>query len=70
MKDVAGENVGTVVSYLKGALLLLKNYGTIHTDIVGLLNDVVVLVDCKEFTSYIKSIYFASKRDSSNSGYM
>ena len=25
MKDVAGENMGTVVSYLKGSLLLLKN---------------------------------------------
>ena len=40
MKDVPGENVGTVVSYLKGALLLLQNCAAIPTDAMGLLNDV------------------------------
>ena len=39
MKDVPGENVGVVVSYLKGALLLLGNCGKIPTDVMGLLND-------------------------------
>ena len=70
MKDVAGENMSTIVSYLKGALLLLQNCGAIPTDIMGLLNDVMVSADCKEFTSYMKSIYFASKRNSSGQGYM
>ena len=70
MKDVAGENVGTVVSYLKGALLLLQNCGAIPTDIMGLLNDGMVSADCEEFTSYMKSIYFAAKRTSSGQSYM
>ena len=70
MKDVAGDNVGTMVSYLKGALLLLQNCGPIPTDVMGLLNDVMVLVDYEEFTPYMTSIYFASKRNSSKTGYM
>ena len=56
MKDVPDENVGTVVRYLKGALLLLQNCSAIPTDIMGLLNDVVSSVDCNDFTDYMKSI--------------
>ena len=63
MKDVAGWNVGTVVSYLTGALILLQSCGAIPTNVMGLLNNVMVLADCKDFTAYMKSIYFASKRD-------
>ena len=70
MKDATGENVGTVVSYLKGAMFLLKNCGANPTDVIGLLNDVMVSADCKEFTAYMKLIYFASKRDSLVTGYM
>ena len=63
MKDVPGENVGTVVSYLKGGgLLLLQNCGTIPTDTMVLLNDVMSSADCSEFTDYVQIIYFASKR--------
>ena len=32
MKDIEGENVRTAVSYLKGALLLLKNCAELPTD--------------------------------------
>ena len=70
MKDMDGENVGTVVSYIKGALLLLQNCGAIPTDVMGFLNDVMVSADCDEFTAYMQSIYFASKRDSSSQGNM
>ena len=45
MKDVPGENVGTVVSYLKGELLLLQNFSAIPTNIMGLLNDVMASTD-------------------------
>ena len=71
MKDVPGENVGTVFSYLKGALFLLQNFSAIPTNVMGLLNDVMVLVDYDEFTAYTRSIYFAFKRESlTGVGYM
>jgi len=37
MKDVAGENVGTIVSYLKRALVLLSNCKCLPTDMMGFL---------------------------------
>ena len=55
----------TVISYFKGALLLLQNCSAIPTDVLGFLNDVMVLAGCDEFTAYMRSIYFASKRESS-----
>ena len=61
VKDMAGENVGTVVSYLKGALLLLQNCGAIPTNVMGLLNDVMVSADCEDFIAYMHLIYFALK---------
>ena len=70
MKDMLGEVVGTVVSYLKGALLLLQNCAAISTNTIGLLNDVMSLTDCQEFTAYMQSIYFALKRSSTVGGYM
>ena len=39
MKDIKGENESTVVSYLKGTLLLLQNCTELTTDTLGLLND-------------------------------
>ena len=62
--------MGTMVGCLKGALLLLKNCSAIPTDVMGLLNDVMVLADCGESVEYIKSIYFAAKRNNSDDGYM
>ena len=70
MKDVPGKNVGTVVSYLKGALLLLQNCAVIPTDAMGLLNNVMSSADCKDFTEYMKSIYFTSKRTNTVGDYM
>ena len=57
------DNLGTVVSYLKGVLLILQNYGAV-------LTDVMILADCEDFISYMKLIYFVSKRYSSRSGYI
>ena len=70
MKDVPGENVAKVVSYLEGALLLLQNCAAIPMDIMGLLNNVMVSADYNNFTGYITSIYFASKCESLVGGYM
>ena len=70
MKDMPGKNVGTVVIYLKGALLLLQNCVAIPTNTMGILNNVISLANCQEFTAYMQSIYFASKRDSTVGGYM
>ena len=41
MKDIPGENVDTLVLYIKGSLLLLKNCTEIPTDIINLLNDII-----------------------------
>jgi len=37
LKDVPDENVGTLVSYLKGALMLLQNCSDLPIDTVGLI---------------------------------
>ena len=37
---------------------------------MGLLNNVIVSADCDDFTSYMKLIYFPSKRDTLSNGYM
>lgn len=55
---------------MKGVLLLLQDCLAIPTDTMGLLNDVMVLADCDEFTDYMKSIDFASKRNYTVGGYM
>ena len=62
MKDIPGENIDTLVSYLKGSLLLLKNCGELPTDIIGLLNDIMCSAECNDFKEYMKAIYFDHKR--------
>ena len=62
--------MGTVASYLKWALLLIQNCLVIPTDTMGLINKVMVSADYDEFTGYMTSIYFASKRESLVGGYM
>ena len=42
MKDVPGENASTIVSYLKGAVLLLQNFTGLPTYLIGLLRDILV----------------------------
>ena len=39
MKGVPGETVETVVSFLKGALMLIRNCATLPTDTIGLINN-------------------------------
>ena len=58
MKDIEGENVGTVVSYLKGALLLLKNCTELLTDTHGLLSDITTSATNEDFCRYMKNIYY------------
>ncbi len=70
IKDVPGGKVGTMVSYLKGALLLLQNCAAIPTETMGLLNNVMSFADCKDFTDYMNSIYFSSKRTNTMGDYM
>ena len=53
MKDMPGENVETVISYLKCDLLLLQNCAAIPTDTMGLLDDVMSSVDHEEFKAYM-----------------
>ena len=59
LADVPGKNVGTAVSYLKGALLLLKKCNAVPTNSMGLLNNVMNSTDCNYFTNYMKMMYFA-----------
>ena len=63
LKNIPGENVATAANYLKGALMLLQNCDAVPTDTLGLLNDIMTSADCNEFTEYMKSIYFTSKRN-------
>ena len=58
MKDIEGENVGTVVSYLKGALLLLKNCTELLTDTHGILSDIMTSATNEDFCGYIEIIYY------------
>ena len=54
--------MGTVVSYLKGAVMLLQNCTVLPTDLVGLLNDIMLSAENTDFTSFMKSVYFDDKR--------
>ena len=66
MKYLAGENVVNLVSYLKGMLLLLKNYTDLLVDTLGLLNDIMTLAINVELCDYMKSIYYEWQKESSN----
>jgi len=54
-KDVAKKNMGTVSSYVKRVLLFPKSFSATLTDVIGLLNDLMVLVDCAEFVNVAKA---------------
>ena len=56
-------NVYTAVIYLKRALLLMHNYTGLPTDTMGLLNDMMGLVDCDEFTGFMNLVYFDHKKN-------
>ena len=58
LKDVPRENMYTVVSYLKRVLMLVQNCSCLPTDIMGLLNNIMVLATYKEFSGFMNLIYF------------
>ena len=62
MKDIPGENVGVIVSYLKEVLLLLQNVNKIPTDVMRLLNNTFCSTACENFTDFMKNVYFSYKR--------
>jgi len=68
--DVPGKHVGTVVSYLKGSLMMLQNCDEVPTDTLGLLNKVVCSADCGEFSEYMKSMYYVSRQNRTPGAYM
>ena len=52
LKDIPGENIHTTVRHFKGVLMLLQNCSGLPTDTMGLLSNIVVLVDCKESSGF------------------
>ena len=61
IKDIAGGYIGTVVSYLKGVVILLQSCTVLPADLIGLLNDIMILSENSDFTSFMKSMYFDHK---------
>ena len=61
MKDIPGENMGTVMSYLKGVLLLLQNCSDLPTRIMGLLTKIIYSSNFNNSSSYMRLIYFTHK---------
>jgi len=61
IKEIPGKNVDTLVLYLKGSLLLLKNCTELPINIIGLINDIMCSVEYTEFKEYMKAIYFNHK---------
>ena len=62
MKDVAGENVRTMVSYLKGALILLQNCDGFPTDTIVLLKNIMCSAECNELSEFMKIVYINHKQ--------
>ena len=62
MKEIAGENVGTVVSYLKGAVMLLQNCTVLPTYLIGLPNNIRCSADNDDFCTYMKDMHFFTAR--------
>ena len=60
-KDIPGENVSTVVSYLKGALMILNNCDKLRTDTIGLLEDTICLAECNESIEFMSIVYIKHK---------
>ena len=61
MKDVSGEIVKTVVSYLKGALILLLNYGKVPMCGLGILRNIFYSVEYDGITIFMGSTHFEHK---------
>ena len=61
MKNVSGENVLTVVSYLKGTVLLLQNCTDLPIDLIGILHDILTSARNEDVTALIKAMHFNHK---------
>ena len=61
MKDVPGENVGTIVSYLKGHYFYLKNCKKMPTYVMVLLNDTLYSTACDEVTDFYEKYLLQSQ---------
>ena len=48
-----------VVSHLKGVVILLQNCTILPTNLIGILNDIMVLVIIDDFITYTTVIYFS-----------
>ena len=59
MKDIAGNNVGAIISYLKGSLILLANCNMLHTNTMGFLRDTFRSAKSNKFTAFTTSAYFS-----------
>ena len=64
IKDVPGENVRTMVSFLKGAMMLVQNCATLLTDKISLMSNTMCSADCDEFRVFMQLVYFNHKRGS------
>ena len=54
--------MGTIVSYIKGALFLFSNRVEIPTDIMVLLRNTFCSTECDDFTTFMSNVYFNHKR--------
>lgn len=59
---MAGEVFGTVVSYLKGLLMLIQSSGCLPTDTMGLLSDIMCSDECNDLSEFMKIVYVSPKR--------
>lgn len=64
-----GGNTSTVVSHLKGAVLLLQNYTDLPTDLIGLLHDILASAKNEDFVAFIKALYFNHKMKTTEVSY-
>ena len=61
MKEISEENMITVISYLKGTLMLLDNCDKLPTDIIGLIKDIMCSVEYNKFTGFMRNVYCEHK---------
>ena len=53
--------MGIVVSYLKGALILLNNCAELPMETHRLLSDIMTSAINEDFHGYMKSVYYGKK---------
>ena len=63
LKDILGDNVISVMSNLKGILMLLRSCSKLSTSTMCVLKDAVCSALCDEFSGSVPSVYFDHKRN-------